>query len=50
MDLLAILSHKRGWIDELFHQNRAKTLSYHQAVPLMVFQPDFLKNGTKPAH
>ena len=47
MDLLAILSHRRGWIDELFHQNRAKALSYHQSVPLMVFQPDNLKNGLK---
>lgn len=47
MDLLAILSRKRGWIDELFHQNRAKALSYHQSIPLMVFQPENLRNGIK---
>jgi nucleotide-binding universal stress UspA family protein len=49
MDLLAILSHKRGWMEQLFHQSRAKELSYHQTVPLMVFQPETLKNGGKAA-
>jgi nucleotide-binding universal stress UspA family protein len=48
MDLLAMLSHKRGWVDEFFHQNRAKAISYHKSVPLMVFQPENLKNGAKP--
>ncbi len=47
MDLLAILSHKKSWIDELFHHNRAKELSYHQKVPLMVYQMEHLRNSHK---
>jgi nucleotide-binding universal stress UspA family protein len=42
MDLLAILSHKRSWVDELFHHNRAKSLSRGHTIPLMVFRPEYL--------
>jgi hypothetical protein len=46
IDILAILSHRRTWFDELFQQNRAKTLSYQQTIPLMVYQLENL-NKTK---
>lgn len=46
IDMLAILSHRRNWFDELFQQNRAKTLSYQQTIPLMVYQLENL-NKTK---
>ncbi|HXR79349.1 MAG TPA: hypothetical protein VN763_00450, partial [Saprospiraceae bacterium] len=42
MDLLAMLSHKRTWIDEIFHHNRAKSLTFAHTVPLMVFQTENL--------
>jgi nucleotide-binding universal stress UspA family protein len=42
MDLLAILSHKRSWVDEIFHHNRAKSLTSAHTVPLMVFQSENL--------
>ena len=42
MDLLAILSHKRSWIDEMFHHNRAKQLAEKNSVPLIVFQLESL--------
>ena len=47
MDLLAIMSHKRSWVDEIFHQNRAKTLSYYHSIPLLVYQLENLQNGNK---
>lgn len=43
IDLLAILSQKRTWLEELFHKNRAKELSYRHNVPLLVFQLENLK-------
>ncbi|HEX5112143.1 MAG TPA: universal stress protein, partial [Saprospiraceae bacterium] len=42
MDLLAMLSHRRNWIDEIFHQNRAKALTFAHTVPLMVYQTENL--------
>ncbi len=45
MDLLAILSHKRSWVDEIFHQNRAKSLSNAHTIPLMVFQTENLSHS-----
>lgn len=42
IDLLAIVSERRSWFDELFERNRAKELSYHQSIPLMVFQKESL--------
>jgi len=42
MDLLAMLSHSRNWIDEIFHQNRAKSLTFAHTVPLMVYQAEHL--------
>ena len=42
IDLLAILSERRSWFDELFEKNRAKELSYQQSIPLMVFQKETL--------
>lgn len=43
IDLLAILSHRRNWFDEIFKKNRAKELSYHQTIPLLVYQTENLK-------
>src|SRR5687768_9120436 len=31
IDLLALLSHRRGWFEELFQKNRAKELSFHHS-------------------
>ena len=42
IDLLAILSHRRSWFDEIFEKNRAKEMSYQQSIPLMVFQMESL--------
>lgn len=50
MDLLAILSHKRSWIDEMFHHNRAKQLAEKNSVPLIVFQLESLSNTGKSNH
>ena len=50
MDLLAILSHKRTWIDEMFHHNRAKQLAEKNSVPLIVFQLESLSNTGKSNH
>src|SRR5687768_16465459 len=38
IDLLALLSHKRNWFDELFQKNRAKELSFQNSIPLLVYQ------------
>jgi nucleotide-binding universal stress UspA family protein len=43
IDLLAILSHRRSWFDELFEVNRAKELSYSSSIPLLVYQQENLK-------
>ncbi len=43
IDLMAILSHRRTWFDELFEVNRAKELSYSTSIPLLVFQQENLK-------
>src|SRR5690606_16632843 len=42
IDVLAMMSEKRSWFDELFQTSRAKALSYHQSIPLMVFQKENL--------
>ena len=42
IDLLAILSQRRSWFDEIFEKNRAKEMSYQQSVPLMVYQLESL--------
>jgi len=44
IDLLAMLSERRSWFDEIFDKNRAKELSYQKSIPLMVFQLETL-NG-----
>jgi len=43
IDVLAILSHRRSWFDEIFKKNRAKELSYQQSIPLLVYQMENLK-------
>lgn len=43
IDLLAILSQRRTWFDELFEMNRAKEMSYKQDIPLLVYQLENLK-------
>lgn len=42
IDLLAILSHKRNWFEELFQKNRAKELSFQHSIPLLVYQMENL--------
>lgn len=42
IDLLALLSHKRTWFEELFQKNRAKELSFQHAIPLLVYQSENL--------
>jgi nucleotide-binding universal stress UspA family protein len=42
IDLLALLSHKRNWFDELFQKNRAKELSFQNSIPLLVYQMENL--------
>ncbi len=40
IDLLALLSHKRKWFEELFDRNRAKEISYQHSIPLLVYQSE----------
>ena len=42
IDLLALLSHKRTWFEELFQKNRAKELSFQHSIPLLVYQSENL--------
>ncbi|MDQ3016247.1 MAG: universal stress protein [Bacteroidota bacterium] len=42
IDLLALLSHKKTWWEEIFDKNRAKELSFQNAIPLLVFQTEHL--------
>lgn len=44
IDLLAMLSEKKSWFDELFQKNRAKVMSYQQSIPLLVFQKESLNH------
>ena len=44
IDLLAILSQRRSWFDEIFDKNRAKEMSYQQSIPLMVYQLESLNS------
>lgn len=45
IDILALLSHKRDWFEELFQKNRAKELTYHQSIPLLVYQMENLPSN-----
>lgn len=42
LDILAMMSHRRTWFDELFKANRVKKISYQQSIPLLVFQKESL--------
>ncbi|MEP6646646.1 MAG: universal stress protein [Saprospiraceae bacterium] len=42
IDLLALLSHKRTWFEDLFSKTRAKKISFHQSIPLLVYQSESL--------
>lgn len=42
IDLLALLSHKRNWFEEIFQMNRAKALSFQNTIPLLVYQMENL--------
>ncbi len=42
IDLLALLSHKRNWFEEIFQKNRAKELSFQHSIPLLVYQMENL--------
>jgi len=45
MDILAMLSHRRSWLDEIFHHNRAKSLTFAHSVPLLVYQSENLSHS-----
>ena len=38
IDILAMLTHKRGFLEELFHYSRAKKMTYHSSIPILTFQ------------
>ncbi|MEP6795029.1 MAG: universal stress protein [Saprospiraceae bacterium] len=42
IDLLALLSHKRNWFEDLFSKTRAKKISFHKTIPLLVYQSENL--------
>ena len=42
IDVLALLSHKRGWFEEIFQKNRAKEMSFQHSIPLLVYQMENL--------
>ena len=37
IDILSMVSHERNFFQELFNYSKAKTLSYHTKVPILVF-------------
>ncbi len=39
VDLIAMVAHQRGFFQELFRYSHAKSMSYHQQIPLLVFHP-----------
>ena len=43
IDILAMTTHKRNFIQELFEYSRTKFLSYHSKVPILSFLADTLK-------
>ena len=44
VDILAMLTHKRSFFEELFHYSQAKQMSYHTNVPILSIQAHTLKN------
>ena len=42
IDLLALLSHKKTWFEEIFDKNRAKELSFQSSIPLLIYQAEHL--------
>ena len=42
IDLLALLSHKKTWFEEIFEKNRAKEMSFQNSIPLLVYQSEHL--------
>ncbi len=44
IDILAMVTHKRNFLQELFHYSRAKVLSYHSKTPILSL-PDSLIKG-----
>jgi hypothetical protein len=42
IDILAMLSHRKSWFEELFQLNRAKQMSYQHSIPLLVYQMENL--------
>lgn len=43
MDVLAIMTHKRSFIEELFHYSIAKQLAYHVSTPILAIPAHILK-------
>ncbi len=38
VDMMAMVQHKRGFFEGLFHRSRTKQLAYHSDVPLLILQ------------
>ena len=43
IDILAILTHKRNFFQELFTYSMTKKMAYHLKVPILAFQNDLKK-------
>lgn len=44
VDVLAMVTHKRGFLEELFTYSRTKAMSYHSQTPVLSFPADILEN------
>jgi nucleotide-binding universal stress UspA family protein len=42
IDILAMVTHKRNFVEELFHYSKAKKLSYHADTPILSYPADTL--------
>lgn len=47
IDIIAMLSRKRSFIEEIFHFNQAKKLSYQSKVPVFAFQMRNIEKGSE---
>ena len=42
VDLFAMVSKRRGWLQELFHYNKLKQFAYHGKIPILVLHAESL--------
>jgi nucleotide-binding universal stress UspA family protein len=48
MDLLATLTHKRSFIEELFNYSLSKQMAYHSKIPILTIQEHTLNKMAQP--